>query len=213
MKPVSLMALLLAAVPMALVADEIPPVAATPAAVDEIVYARPFTLQKGYEFAWRKEKPLVTEGMILVLRVKPDLVYPRACAEPVLFVGEQTAERVNVGYESGLVVCIVPGKIDLKTALIWFGTPQLPESVDAATIKKERELADKAGIKAFDAAKVKTATDKGGKQLEARDQDQLRRSLASLVREYAPKEKDLLKALETIPEPAPTPPPPPAPAK
>jgi hypothetical protein len=209
MKPVSLMVLFLAAVPMALLADEIPPVPTTPAAVDEIVYARPFTLQEGYAFEWRQEKPVVTEGMILVLRVKPDLVFPRQCAEPVLFVGDQTAERVNVGYESGLVVCIVPGKIDLKTAPIWFGTPQLPERVNSTTIKKEREAAEKAGIKAFDTPNVKTATEKGGKQLEVRNRDQLRRSLVSLVLEYAPKEKDLVKALETIPEPTPTP----APAK
>ena len=213
MKPVSLMVLFLAAVPMALLADEIPPVPKTPAAVDEIVYARPFTLQKGYEFEWRKEKPLVTEGVILVLRVKPDLVYPRQCAEPVLFVGDQTAERVNVGYESGLVIYLVPDKIDLKTTPIWFGTPQLPEQVDSATIKKERELADKAGIKAFDAAKVKTATDRGEKQLETSDRDQLRRSLAALVREYSPKEKELVKALETIPESTPAPAPAPAPKK
>jgi hypothetical protein len=201
MKLVSLMVLFLAAVPMALLADEVPPVPTTPAAVDGIVYARPFTLQQGYEFEWRQEKPTVTEGMILVLRVKPELVFPRQCAEPVLFVGDQTAERVNVGHESGLVVCIVPGKVDLKTAPIWFGTPQLPEQVTSVTIKKERELAEKAGIKALDAAKVKLATEKGGKLMEARDRDQLRRSLASLVVEYTPKEKDLVKALETIPEP------------
>ncbi|HVP11624.1 MAG TPA: hypothetical protein VMV94_10600, partial [Phycisphaerae bacterium] len=119
--------------------------------------------------------------------------------------GGQTAERVNIGNESGLVICLVPGKVDLKTAPIWFGTPQLPEQVDAATIKKERELAEKAGIKAFDAAKINPATEKGGKRLEARDRDELRRSLAPLVVEYAPKEQDLVKALETIPEPAPAP--------
>ena len=117
----------------------------------------------------------------------------------MLYVGEQTAERVNVGYESGQVVCIVPGKVDLKTAIAWFGTPELPERVDAVAIKKEREFADKAGLKPFAEESVKKATALGKEKLEVADRDQLRRSLAPLVQQYAPQEKDLLTALEKIP--------------
>ena len=93
----------------------------TPAAIDEVVYARSFELDQGYKFEWRKEQPLVKKGVILVLKVDPDLVYPRQIAEPVLYVGDQTAERVNIGYKSGHVVAIVPGEVDLNKAMIWFG--------------------------------------------------------------------------------------------
>ncbi len=123
---------------------EPPPLPPTPAPVLDVVYARPFALEQGYEFTWRKEKPLVTEGYLLVLKVNPALVYPRQSAEPVLYVGDTTAERVNVGYPSGHLVVIVPGKLadfDLKKTLIWFGTPDLPERCTAKTIAEEREKA------------------------------------------------------------------------
>lgn len=193
---------LVAVLPFTLGADDVPRVPQTPAPVDKLVYARAFTLEKGYEYEWRKEKPQVTEGVILVLQVQPALVYPRQCAEPVLYVGEQTAERVNVGHESGHVICIVPGKVDLKTALMWFGTPQLPEQVDAATIKKQRELAEKADIKPFAEEQIKQASERGAKKLEAADRDELRRSLAPLVRQYSSAEKDLADGLEKIPPPS-----------
>jgi len=51
-----------------------PVVPPTPAAVDDILYVRPFTLEKGYRFEWSREKPLLNKGVILVLKVNPDLV-------------------------------------------------------------------------------------------------------------------------------------------
>ncbi len=182
-----------------------PAVPATPAAVDGIVYARSFTLEEGYKFDWRKERPLITTGTILVLKVNPDLVYPRQLAEPVLYVGNQTAERVNSGFKSGRVVAIVPGEIDLQKTPIWFGTPELPERVDADAIQKERAKADKAGIKPFDKAEIKAALKNGGEKLSAANQDQLRRGLAPLIRQYSPKESILADTLAAIPEAKPRP--------
>ena len=123
-----------------------PAIPDVPAAVDDVIYARSFALENGYEFNWSNERPLVTTGTILVLKVNPDLVVPRQTAEPVLYVGNQTAQRVNFGNESGHVIAIVPGEVDLATSPIWFGTPELPEQVDAATVKAERAQADAAGI-------------------------------------------------------------------
>ena len=176
-----------------------PAVPATPAAIDGLIYARPFTLEKGYNFEWRAEKPQVTEGYILVLKVNPDLVYARQCAEPVLYVGNQTAERVNVGYESGHVIAIVPGKIkdmDLSKTPIWFGTPELPERCTAQTIATEKNLAKKAGIKPPTEAEVATAKKEGGKEpLKVKDRYELRRSMADLITRYAPDETDLANGL------------------
>ena len=175
-----------------------PAVPETPAAVDELVYARPFKLTDGYEFHWRKEKPVISEGLIVVLKVNPDLVYPRQTAELVLYIGDQTAERVNVGYPSGIVVAIVPGnaeKLDLSKTPIWFGTPELPERCDAAMIKAERKKADNAGIKPLDAKSVSSATKVGGERLEVKDRYELRRTIADVIEKHSPDEADLIKAL------------------
>ncbi len=169
----------------------VPPVPSTPAAVVDIVYARPFTLHEGYTFKWRAEQPLVKEGYILVLKVNPDMVYPRQTAQPVLYVGDQTAERVNVGYESGHIIVIVPGRPDLKKTPIWFGTPALPERCTSETIAKERKAAEEAGIKPPAEARVAAATDQGGRDLRAADRFELRPTLARLVKKYAADESEL----------------------
>jgi len=170
----------------------------TPAAVEGIVYARPFTLEEGYRFAWRKEHPTVSEGYVVVLQVDPALVHPRNSLEPVLYVGDRTAERVNLGHKSGRLIALVPGRMDLATAPVWFGTPELPERVDAATIAKERARAKKAGIEAFGKEAITAALRRGGERLEAADHDALMRELAGLVREYSPEEKELAESLAMI---------------
>src|SRR5690606_11950668 len=93
-----------------------------PAAVDAVVVARPFQLQTPYTHLWRKEQPAVASGYLFVLRVNPHLVRPRQTAEPVLYVGNQTAERLNVGDDHGNIVVIVPGLSDPAAARFWFGT-------------------------------------------------------------------------------------------
>ncbi len=197
MKLVALATLFAIAFPATLRAEEseVPAIPETPAAVDEVVYVRPFTLEKGYKFEWRKEQPLVKAGYILVLKVNPDLVYPRQIAEPVLYVGNQTAERVNIGYKSGHVVAIVPGKLNPKKALMWFGAPELPERCTAKTIQKEREKAKQAEIKPFVDAKIASAEKKGGKRLKVADRYELRREIAGLIKEYAPDESELADGL------------------
>lgn len=173
-----------------------PPIPATPAAIEEVLYARAFTLQESYEFEWRKEQPRVTEGTVLVLKVNPDLVYPRQIAEPVLYVGDQTAERLNIGYKSGRVIAIVPGRVDLEKTLIWFGTPELPERVTEKTIAAERKMAEKAGIKPVSAEKAAEARQKGGERLAVKDRFELRRNLAALVQEHAADEVELIAGLQ-----------------
>lgn len=187
MRLISIVALALVVV----VSQAAPPaVPQTPAAVEDILAVQSFTLSQGYAHVWRSEKPTVRQGQILVLKVNPDLVYPRQTAEPVLYVGDQVAERVNVGYPSGKVVAIVPGNVDLEEAPIWFGTPALPERVNAAKVAKERTLADAAGIQPFAKEKVSAARRAGGEATELTDQSSLRRHAARLVIEHVPDEAD-----------------------
>ena len=169
-----------------------PAVPSTPADVEDILYARPFTLEKGYNFDWSKERPLLTEGTLLVLKVNPDLVYARQVAEPVLYVGSRTAERVNIGYRSGRIIAIVPGHVDLRTTPIWFGTPELPESVNGNIVRAERALADEAGIRPFSADKVKTALARGGEELKLAGRDALRPHFAALLQQYSTVETELI---------------------
>ena len=189
MKTILMSACLLAAV---CVAQGGPPVPPTPAPVDEVLYARPFTLNEAMRFDWCKEPFNLTRGTILVLKVKPELVIPRQSEEPVLYVGRQTAMRLNHGNESGHVIAIVPGDVDLTKDAIWFGTPALPERVDAATIKTESAKAEQAGIKALTAEQARAAQDRGGTRLSAPNmQVLLSDTISVLIEQYSPQEKRL----------------------
>jgi hypothetical protein len=179
-----------------------PPIPATPAGVFDLVYARKFTLQEGYQHLWSKDKPTVTTGYLLVLKVDPNLVYARQVAEPVLYVGNQTAERLNIGYESGYVVAIVPGDVDLKKATLWFGTPELPERVDANMVKAEAAKAKAANLGPFTEKVVQDAQAKGNTELKVSSKDELLRTAAELVLQYAPQEKQLAEGLAPPAKPA-----------
>lgn len=178
-----------------------PQLPATPAAVQDIVFAQPFTLDQGEASTWRADRPMVTSGYIIVLKVNPDLVYPRQSAEPVLYVGDTTAERMNVGYRSGHVVAVVGADItgekamDLSKVKIWFGTPELPERVDATRIAQESALADAAGIKPFSAEKISGLLGQNETLSEVTKAGILN-EVASLVRRFSPQEEELAVSLD-----------------
>lgn len=185
------------------VPEAIPEIPATPAAVDGIVYARKFSLEKGYQFNWCKETPIVRSGYLLVLKVDPDLVYARECAEPVLYVGKQTAERLNHGYPSGRVIAIVPGDPDLEKTLIWFGTPELPESVDAKRADLEFNLAKAANIKPLPTDELQAARSQATEELKGKTIVDVLRVAADLIRQYAPEDKHVADScVPTVPQAA-----------
>ena len=164
----------------------------TPSAVIDVVYVQPFSLNKGYTHFWREEKPVVRYGTLAVFKVNPALVYPRNALEPVLYVGNQTAERLNFGNESGFVVAIIPGEVDLNKSRAWFGTPELPERVNEKTIKMEMELADRENIQPLIPDAVLKATHQ---KVDAPDLATLLRDhAAELVLKYSPQEKALVEA-------------------
>ena len=176
-------------------ASAAPPLPPTPAGVT-LLFARPFRLEKGFEHTWRKEHPTATQGLLLVLQVDPALVYPRQTAEPVLYVGDQTARRLNVGYPSGRVVALVPGATALTPGTpIWFGTPRLPETVTADVIAAERSLAVARGIGGVSAETIRAAEQRGGRAVAAPHLNALLNTAAPVVREYAPDEGDVADAL------------------
>ncbi len=180
---------------VALVALAAPPMPATPVPVDDVVYARPFRLDQSFRFDWRKEEMFVSEGTILVLRAKPELLVPHETPDPVLYVGNQTAKRLNRGDQSGYLVVLVPGAVDLANDPAWFGAPTFPSQVDAARIAAERDSAVQAGVRPISARRAETAVQRGGTTATAPDLATLLRGpLGDLVLEYSPQEKPLVEA-------------------
>lgn len=157
-----------------------------------LVEAWPFTVDEPYEHVWRREHPRVSSGMLLVLAVDRDLVHSRQGYEPVLYAGAETAERVNVGETTGYLVVLVPGLTDLTQAPLFFGTPALPEEVDAASAAREVAAAKRSGVRPPDAATVKKALRPG---FRVADQYALYLEAANHVEEWSPSETDLISGL------------------
>lgn len=170
-------------------------VASLPAPVDGIVLAKKFTMSTPFTHWWRKERPQVVSGYLMVLRVNPILVKPRQTAEPVLYVGNQTAERLNVGGNDGNIVVIVPGNFELNEARFWFGSRALPEQIDAAEILRQKAMAEHAGIGLLDPVNLNQAIDAGGAPMVVADRAKLLEVAAALINEHSPTESDVANGL------------------
>ncbi len=166
--------------------------------VGDLLFARPFLLEEDYEHLWRAEAPRFRGGYLLVLEVDHPFTIPRNGLESVLYVGEQTAERVNWGTGSGRVVAIVPTPLDetgtprllLEQTPIWYGTPELPERIDAAAIRAELDAALARGIGPFPEEIVSTALERGGDRLTLPGRFELDRYTAQLIHEFSPTEAE-----------------------
>ncbi len=170
----------------------------TPATAWHLLEARPYVLDEAYTSYDRAETPEVRSGWALVLEVPPGYAGLRNGLMPVLYVGDQVAERWNSGEASNRVVVTVPCELDeagepglgLEDALVWFGTPELPERVDAQRIAEERALALAAGVASLPVAEVSAARARGGDAVTLRDHSDLGRELAKWVDVYAPDEAE-----------------------
>lgn len=177
--------------------NEPPTIPANPAVAlpIELVHAQPFTLATPERHTWRAEAPAFDSGLVLVLEAQAEYLAPRQVAEPVLFVGDQTAQRLNTGYPSGQLVVLVPDLTlaDLATSPIYFGQPALPEQVDAAVIARELEVAQRAGLNGPGQARVSQVTD--ANVIDALDFEDLSFQTSFLIEEFAPAERDLIDGL------------------
>jgi hypothetical protein len=161
-----------------------------PQQVIDIVRIQPFRLEKSYQYDWRSERPDVSSGLLIVIKVDPKLVTPTNALEPVLYAGNQTVQRINQGNESGFVIGIIPGQIDLSKEPVWFGTPDLPERIDEKMITIERASAKRSGIKAPKSTDIQSRT---RALIVAPDLTTLlREHAADLILEFSPQEKHLV---------------------
>lgn len=158
-----------------------------------LVLARQFVLDEPYTWEMRSDRPLVTEGWLIVVQADPELTVPRQSLAPVLFVGEWAAETVNTGHAAGFVVVVVPAMNSLGAAPIFFADPQvLPESLG---LGRARALAAAAKAFAPGQAELKTALSAGGPVLHLSDRYHLHMEAADLIESYAPDEMDVVAGL------------------
>jgi hypothetical protein len=170
-----------------------------------ILYAQPFALEQPTVHWWRKERANYSAGWLVVLEADSALLQPIARAEPVLYVGHETAERVNHGFRSGRVVAIVPSPagadgfptLDLATAKVWFGEAALPEEIDATAL--ERAFAAAPDAQPFSAAEIAEARARGGMPIRFETRGALDRQAGNLILEHAPEERELGEALLRTP--------------
>lgn len=188
-------------------ASERPPVPADPGArTVRLLRAQAFRIDQPYPHAWRSEQPEVRYGYLVALATDTDLLVPRQTFEPVLFAGAQTAERVNHGETSGRVVAIVPvgtradgtPEWDLASRPFWFGTPELPERIDAARLQTELAEARTRGVRPPAPRELAEARHGRTSVLHLHDRVELDHLAADWIEELSPREADLVHGLRGL---------------
>ncbi len=132
--------------------------------VEAVLSLQAFRLAKPMDYDHRAEKPKVGAGSVLVVRVRPDLAQPKAVSSPVLYVGTTPALVLARDVGAACVVVAVPAGLDPKVEPVGFGSPELPERVDARRGAAERAALIAAGVvprptDEVDAATVATTLD------------------------------------------------------
>jgi hypothetical protein len=149
-------------------------------------------------YDWRRSGRRSAGACWSSCKVDPDLVYPRQTAEPVLYVGGQTAMRLNVGYPSGRVIALVPGDARSIPTAPWRGSGPAPaEAVTQETVEAERARAIEAGIAPITRGQIAVALGRGGAPLSRSTLNALLADAATLVMRYAPDEAERATALRS----------------
>ncbi len=190
------------AVSSLLVTDGPPPLPDTGMdAVVTVVHARPFVTNEPFTHWWDADRASYDAGLLLVLEVSDlTLIHPRQTAEPVLFVGDQTVERINTGHESGYLVALLPAErnvqgsvdLDLSTLPIYFDLPALPETIDGPTAQAALARAVAAGVTAQPAGDLAAVT---AEQVSFVDVGDVHAHAADLIEQWSPQEVDLISGL------------------
>ena len=157
----------------------------------ELLHAQRFHVAEAFQHVWRAEKPFYEDGWLLVLGCDPAALTVQQVRQPVLYVGEQTADRVNFGDESGRVVVIVPGDLDLAESPIFFGGVGLPEEVTHEQIASEVAAARRSGVAPHTAETIAAVLVDG--VLDCENDYQLRLRAIDLVEQHSPQERDLIE--------------------
>lgn len=182
--------------------DAMPALPAAPADFPvQLVSAQAFTLDQPYTHWYRAEMPMVDAGMLLVLKVdEVELLHPRQIAQPVLQVGAETAEPLNIGHLSGYVIALLPAPrlddgvvdLDLSTTPIFYGEASLAEELDGSNLQARLQDAIARGAQAPSMDVLKQAT---GESLHFANDHALRLWAADMIATWSPQEKDLVDGM------------------
>lgn len=164
------------------------PLQAPPAQL-RLVHAEQFQVAQPYQHLYRADRPQVGSGWLLVLEGQAKLLEPKQNLEPVLYVGAQTAERINAG-TSGRQVVLVPGDFRLDSAPIFLGPEALPEALDQAKINATLAAAVASGAVAPTAAEIQSAVVAGTNRYAT--DFELRLRAMDLVEIHSPSETGLI---------------------
>ena len=158
----------------------------------DIVHIQPFRLEKSFRFDWRKERPEVRNGLLVVIKIDTSMLRPTEGLQPVLYAGNHPIQRINLGYASGFLVGIIPAQIDLSKDPVWFGSPYLPERIDAAYIKKERVKASEGELLRLPGSLLSERTKES--VVSPNLSTLLHKQAGDLILQYAPQEKRIVEA-------------------
>jgi hypothetical protein len=154
-----------------------------------LVHAEQFQVGQPYQHLYRADRPQVGSGWLLVLEGRASMLAPKQNLEPVLYVGAQTAERINAG-TSGRQVVLVPGDFRLDRAPIFLGPKALPEALDQTRINAALAAAVASGAVAPSAAEIKSAVVAGTNRYAT--DFELRLRAMDLVEIHSPTETELI---------------------
>lgn len=157
-----------------------------------VIEAKHVTLQEPHVHWSRTETPTYSEATLLVLRTSPDRLVRRQTFEHVLFVGAETAERINNGDVSGYLIVIVPGHVDLAQAPVFFGEPDLPERVTLEVAEQELVRARSLGTRPLAPARAVQVMQP---PVELADAYELYLEASFWIEAYSPEENDLVQSL------------------
>ncbi|HPF40901.1 MAG TPA: hypothetical protein P5081_16280 [Phycisphaerae bacterium] len=167
--------------------------------VYELIYARRFELNQPYHSRWNRERAKVDRGYLVAIRVAPEYVFPHEAATPVLYAGDVPIERINVGFDDGVVIGVIPGDRSPESAPIYFGSPDYPERVSAARGLAELGRMRAAGGAARSAIEVDRAMGVEPGAFSPMDKAALYREAGRLIELYAPAESSLAEELQAMP--------------
>jgi hypothetical protein len=141
-------------------------------AVQSLVSARPFQLDRSMRDTMRAGAPEVRQGWLVQLTVQPDFARVTQARMPVLYAGDTPARIFWSNPVTGCVVAMVPGERDLSEVVFFYGSKALPERVDGARGAAELSAARAKGLGPREAAEVAAAVSAGGPELVG-DEDAL----------------------------------------
>jgi len=182
--------------------EAMPEVPSSPAAFPvELISAQVFTLDQPYTHWYRAEQPQVDAGMLVVLKVdEVELLHPRQTAQPVLQIGAQTAEPLNLGHLSGYVIALLPARrlddgvidLDLAKTPIFYGEAALAEELDAVALQNRLQDALAQGA-IIPSAKV--LEEASGEALHFANDYDLRLWAADMIATWSPYEMELVETM------------------